>query len=345
MKDNISKRKVCFFSKSGKEQILREQYSIQDINILEELGYEVIIATKFSEIPWNCSFYFSWWASGSILPFIVALITRKPIIVVAGGNEAMLYKDSVSGKPKGYLATGFIKKIAVKTTLKFSNIVIVVSDFMKKDVLKLGARKVIKVYNSVNTDKFIPNNLDREEITTIFRFDRDVVELKRGMILIKAIPLVIKQFPNQIFTFIGGYGDALEEMKTLAKNLKVENNIRFINEIPNEEIVFWMQKSKIYVQISDTETFGVAVAEAMSCETPVLISKRGALPELVGNLGFYANHNNYQDVSKKLIKMLEMSTKEKKDLGHKLRKRILENFTFPHRKNEIEKIINEIAVK
>lgn len=339
----VKNNKVCFFSKSGKEQILREQYSIQDINILKELGYDVIIATRFSEIPKKCKFYFSWWASGSIYPFIIAKIMRKPIITVAGGNEAMLYKDSLSNNPKGYLTTNKLKRFAVYLTLRFSNVVLIVSDFMRNDVIKLGAKNVIKVYNSIDINKFKPLEVDRTEITTIFRFDKDVVELKRGLILLKSIPTVVKNFPNQVFTFIGGYGNALEEMKFIAKELNIESNVRFINEMPNDQIVSWLQKSIVYIQISDTETFGVAVAEAMSCETPVVVSKRGALPEVAAEFGIYVNHNDPEDVARGILKVLNLSMDERSNLGEKLRKKIIDNFTFAKRKEKIEQIIKNIT--
>jgi len=167
-------KKACFFSTVEKAQLLEQQYSIQDIRILQELGYSVIIASKFSEIPYDCDLYFSWWACGSILPFIVSFIMRKPIIVVAGGNEAMLYRDSISKFPKGYLATPWYKKIATRITLKFSSKILIVSEFMRSDVIKLGRKDPILVYNSVNTEKFVPADLERTEITTIFWLDRNV---------------------------------------------------------------------------------------------------------------------------------------------------------------------------
>lgn len=338
------KQTVCFFSTSDYKTLLKEQYSIQDIKILKELGYSVTTASKFFEIPWNCDFYFSWWASGSILPFIVAFLRQKPIIVIAGGNEAMYYRDSVSGKAKGYLATKWYKKIATRITLRFSNRILVVSKFMLADVKKLGAKNPILVYNSVDTKKFIPKHTERTEIISIFKLDLDVVELKRGFVLIEAISLVLQKKPNQIFTMIGGHGNAYSKMVEKCKEFGIEDQVRFINEIPNEEVIEWMRKSILYIQISDTETFGVSIAEAMSCETPVLVSKRGAIPEVTGDLGIFVNHNSPEEVSIGILKILEMNNEDRISLGKRLRRRIQANFSFDGRKNELKKIIDSILI-
>lgn len=79
---------------------MRQQYSLQDINILKDLNFNVKIASNFFDIPWRSDVYFSWWASGSILPLIVAKLSRKPIIVVAGGNEVMHADKIISLKDK-----------------------------------------------------------------------------------------------------------------------------------------------------------------------------------------------------------------------------------------------------
>ena len=125
-----ARKKACFFSHTTKAQLRKEQYSIQDIRILHDLGYQVTVATTFSGIPADCDLYFSWWASGSILPLIKARLFRKPLIVIAGGNDSMFYRDSISGVPRGYLATPWYKKLAARLSLRYGTTIVVVSRYM-----------------------------------------------------------------------------------------------------------------------------------------------------------------------------------------------------------------------
>jgi glycosyltransferase involved in cell wall biosynthesis len=106
-----------------------------------------------------------------------------------------------------------------------------------------------------------------------------------------------------------------------------------------------MHKSIAYVQISDTETFGVAIAEAMSCGTHVVVSKRGAIPEVVGNHGVYVDHNDPDSVAAGIVDVLKLSPLEYKVKSNVLRNHIQENFSYIKRRDKIEKIINGILPK
>ena len=338
--------KICFFSNEGVENIMKQQYSLQDINILKELGYDVIISSSFSEIPYNCDLYFSWWASGSVLPLIKSIVSRKPIFIVAGGTEAMLLKDSFYGNKIGFLDTPFYKKIATLLSLRFATKLFVVSDFMVKDVQKLSKRTPIVLYNSVNTDVFF--NRDecvKEIIFTVINLDKKPFLLKRGEVFLKAIKEVLNYYPNQKFVIIGKIGDAYEKYRSIVNDLGIDKNIELITGINNAEMPFMYQKAKAYIQLSDVETFGQSVAEAMSCSTPVIVSKKGFLPDLVGSEGLYVDHNNYKSVSKRILDLLNKTNEERLEIGNHLRKRIKENFYYQKRKLQLKAILNNYLKK
>lgn len=335
-------KKVCFFSTVSEKKLQFENYSIQDLRILNELGFEVVVANTFSAIPWNCDLYFSWWASGSALPLVKALLSKKPMITVAGGNEAMFYRDSVTGQPAGYLNSPFWKKWATRFTLKFSDRVLVVSDFMVKDAIILGAKNPIVVHNCVDVSLFSPLDVKGSYITSIFKIDHNTVLLKRGEIFIRAIPDVLKEFPNQKFLVIGKKGDYFNRIESLVQELEIEKQLVFIDEIANSDVLSWIQQSALYVQISDTETFGLAIAEAMSCEVPVLVSRCGAIPEVVGESGIYVDHNSVESVATGIKKFLNMSEYEVRKTGKVLRSRISEIYSYETRKQLLIEIIKEI---
>lgn len=257
--------RACFFSTAPLEQISREQYSLSDMRILRELGFEVVVANRFGDIPRDCDLYFSWWASGSVFPMIIAKLARKPNIVVAGGNEAMFYRDSVSGAPLGYLNMRLHKRIATRMTLRFSTVVTAVSNFMLGDVSKLAGREVLVVPNCVDTAQFSPDTARQKRfVTTCFRLDEDSSRVKRAENLIRAAAKVLQTMPEQIFVIIGFKGDAYQRLQSLVDALGIAGSVIFTGAIQNSQVHDWLVQSKCYVQISDTETFGVAVAEAMS---------------------------------------------------------------------------------
>jgi glycosyltransferase involved in cell wall biosynthesis len=334
---------ACFFSHENRAQLKKEQYSIQDIRILHDLGFDVTVATSFSEIPLGCDLYFSWWASGSILPLIKARLSGKPIIVVAGGNDSMFYRDSVSGIPQGYLATAWYKKLAARLSLRFGTVVLVVSGFMVDDVKSLGAIRPIVVPNSVDTDAFRPSDDDRLHVTTMFNLEEGVVRLKRAEVFLRSIPMVLKTYPEQTFVVIGEKGNAYQRLHTLASDLGIQGSVDFIGSIENAEVAHWLQRSRIYVQISDTETFGVAIAEAMSSGTPVVVSHRGAIAELVGSHGVFVDHNDPISVAEGILGLLTKTNEQRLGIGAEARERIVEHYSYDKRRAAIQRVIEDLS--
>lgn len=334
--------KICFFTTTPKEKIKNEQYTINDIWILNCISDEVVVSTNFFQIPWFADLYFSWWATGSILPLIVAKICSRKIIVVAGGNEAMLYRDSISSSPKGYLASSWYKKMAVRLTLRYADQVLIVSDFMKDHVNKLGGRKVTRIYNAIDTDKFRPSERRRSGIVSIFNFYENVIELKRGYILLEAFKEVAESDSSIMLTVIGKRGNGYEPFLKRVDDLGLDDRVNILSAIPNQEVVQKLSSSKAYIQISDTETFGVAIAEAMSCGTPVIVSRRGAIPEVAGDCGFYVDHNDPRDVARGIKEVLNMNEEALNRMGKKCRKRIVENFSIKIREEKIKRLIEQL---
>jgi glycosyltransferase involved in cell wall biosynthesis len=335
--------RVCFFSHTTQRQLQREQYSANDIRILRELGYEVTVATRFGEVPFGCDAYFSWWAGGSILPLIKARLSGRPIVIVAGGNDSTLYRDSRSGQPYGYLANPWYKRLATRLSLRFGTAVLAVSEFMIGDVRKLGATGARVVHNAVDTARFSPGDVERTAITTILNLEGDVGATKRGDVLLRAIPLIEAQRPGQRYVVIGRKGDAFERTAALARSLGVADRIEFTGPLDNDRVVERMQRSLVYVQISDTETFGVAIAEAMACGTPVVVSRRGAIPEVVGEAGVYVDHNDPAAVAAGVLTVLTMSGEQRTAAGLAGRDRVVERFSYERRRESIAQVLNEVV--
>ena len=321
--------KVCFFTTSHFSQVLQEQYTYSDYRILSELGFDVKFANRFFDIPLNCDLYYSWWVSGSVLPWFVSVITGKPNIVVAGGNEAIPYVDSISNDPHGYLANSFFKKLATRFVLRHSNSIIAVSEYMISGLIKLGAEHPQVIHNCVDTDLFCPNDhVPKEYVTTSFRLDHGPTLIKRGENFIRAASAVHHKFPHLRFLVIGHKGTSFTFLDQLARDLGLADVITFTGSINNSDVVRYLQRSICFVQPSDTETFGVAVAEAMSIGCPVVLSRCGALPELASSLAVYVDHNSPESIANGVGEVLKMTRSERQVIGAQSRHRIVNEFSF-----------------
>jgi glycosyltransferase involved in cell wall biosynthesis len=81
----------------------------------------------------------------------------------------------------------------------------------------------------------------------------------------------------------GGKGWYQQSLVECARGLHVEQHIRFLGYIAEEEKLFWYYGADLFVYPSLYEGFGLPVAEALACGIPVVTTHAASLPEVVGD--------------------------------------------------------------
>lgn len=335
--------KICFFTTTDFSLVKNESYTFNDFNYLKNTYQEVIFASKFSEIPWDCDLYFSWWLSGSFYPLVIAKLVRKPIIVVAGGNEAQVVYDNYYQKYYGYKVSPWYKKIATHIVSLYANEVLAVSLHLKKGYESLFKRKCKLVYNAVDLERFIlpSEDVQPKYITFISSTEKNIAEIKRLEIFLKALGQLPKNF-NYPIIILGRIGNYHQHYLELAKSLNIAHFVNFIGHVDVNMMSYYFQNSRLFIQISEVETFGLAVAEALACGTPVIVSKKGALPEVVGDCGFYVDHNSATSVCEGIMHALAVTEYDNYSIKKARRERIQLLFSTQNRFKAIKEIINNL---
>ena len=100
--------------------------------------------------------------------------------------------------------------------------------------------------------------------------------------------LVDRQPARRMRLRIVGGGTQAGELKRLAGQLGIQEATDFIGVVPHASVPDELRKLDVYVALSRSESFGVAVIEASACGLPVVVSNVGGLPEVVeqGVTGF-----------------------------------------------------------
>ena len=143
----------------------------------------------------------------------------------------------------------------------------------------------------VDTALFQPMNtadarreLDLPDKRTILYVGR--IEPLKGLdILLKAVAL-LNDTANTHLLIVGGSleKDAeLQRLNTLAVNLGISDIVTFIGSVQQEQLPAYYSASDVFVLPSWYESFGLVALEAMSCGTPVVVSRVGGLKTFVEN--------------------------------------------------------------
>lgn len=169
--------------------------------------------------------------------------------------------------------------------------------------LKFPKSKIKVVYFLLKKKTF--NNCNKDKIISfIGRFSPS----KGQIILLKAIPKIIKKHPDFKFYFVGS-GIDKDKIENLAKQMKLQDYCFFIGGVNQEMVYKILSNSKLHVSASVDEAFGMVNLEAISVGTPILAHKVGGIKEILeeGINGFFFETNNSNDLSEKIISILNDS--------------------------------------
>ena len=130
-----------------------------------------------------------------------------------------------------------------------------------------------------------------------------LTHVKRVDIFLESVRLTKNRIPNISAIVVGG-GPDLEMLKDKAEDLGLSQNVKFLGHQDNVE--FWLRKSKVFVLTSDSEGLSQALIQAMLCGLPAVVSNVGDLGDLVndGINGFLVNERKAEAFSDKYYKIL-----------------------------------------
>ncbi|MGQ9806757.1 MAG: N-acetyl-alpha-D-glucosaminyl L-malate synthase BshA [Chlorobiales bacterium] len=175
---------------------------------------------------------------------------------------------------------------AVRLGINQSDMVTTVSEYLKRKTIEdfSPLRPIHVVKNFVDTTEFC-RKADSERFRAAFatKDERILIHLsnfrplKRVKDVIRIFEKVHREIPSRLLLV----GDGVErtEAEHLTRDLKISDCVRFLGK--QEAVVELLSISDVMLMPSESESFGLAALEAMSCGVPVVSSNVGGLPELV----------------------------------------------------------------
>ena len=116
----------------------------------------------------------------------------------------------------------------------------------------------------------------------------------------------------------------------LIESLGIQDSVRFVSGVSDAELVQIMGSAEVACVPSLYEGFSLPTAELMACQTPLVVSRAGAIPEVVGPDGLCADLVTPGDVEElvaALGKLLD-DPQRRELMGQAGRRRVLELFSW-----------------
>ncbi|WP_210449782.1 glycosyltransferase [Vibrio crassostreae] len=207
-----------------------------------------------------------------------------------------------------------------------------VDSFIMKGAVKRNKIKVVE--NGIDTNKFVFSSDAR------LNYRRNLqVNSHHKVILAIGSLREAKDYPNLLHAIksihvkrddiqlkIIGHGPLLSELKQLVSELQLDEVVEFLGVSFN--IPEYLSSCDCFVLSSCYEGFGLVVAEAMSCERPVVATDCGGVREVIGESGFLVRKQDNAQLAKAIENVLNMSDIGLKEMTVNSRSRVIEKFSL-----------------
>ncbi len=252
---------------------------------------------------------------------IFKIITGIPLII------------TVHGPADFYTTPKFIHPL-LSLILKKADRVITVSKRLETDIKrKFQMKNVCTILNGVTPVKR-PNNHERwvSKIMLKYQLDKNIhypiliitgrlVKIKRVDLIIRAIPILKKSYPN-IKLVILGEGIERSNLEKLGHQLKLDENIIMPGWIPENDKWGLLYGADLYIHLSREEGLSLSLLESQFAGLPVIVPKSNFVKEIIneGYNGLYLNGKlDAENISSKILQLLENPNLMKKFSGNALK--------------------------
>jgi L-malate glycosyltransferase len=201
----------------------------------------------------------------------------------------------------------------IKFGIEKSDAVTAVSHQLKEDtdqLLKIQ-RDIIPVHNFVDERVYYrrDNNFELRKTYGIQDDEKVIVHIsnfrpvKRIQDVIKAFSLIRKEMSSKLLLI--GNGPELMVACELVRELNIEDDVLFLGKQENVGELFSICDLKLL--LSEKESFGLVLLEAMACGVPVIGTRIGGIPEVIvdGETGYMVEVGDFTAVAEKALSLLK----------------------------------------
>lgn len=271
---------------------------------------------------------------------ILKKIFRLPLLVIGHADEFLTHKRTAK-----YLFNQADKAIAVSKWTK---------NLMKKCGIK---NNIIEVVSNGADNLLFQGGLDVSILRKKYNLENKKIILTLGNVtlrkaqdvVIKAMPLILKQHPNAIYV-MAGLPTQKENFLKVAREFGVESNILFTGIVKRHELPFYYNLSNIFILPSRVspggsgEGYGIVVIEAALCQRAAIVTRGSGVEEAVvdNETGIIVSVDSCKEIADAVIRCFSDNS-FCENLGVKARERALRESTWELKAQRYHLILNQLV--
>lgn len=273
---------------------------------------------------------FGWFASWhTLLPLLFARLLGRRSVLVIGGYDVANMPEIGYGHQRGGVAkwaSRWTMRLATSllTNARYSQEEAARTARIPSDRISMAYHGLPDLFGALEAGQRAPVALTVGNVEWPNLWRKGIESFVRAASLLPAVEFVV----------VGEWRDAsIERLKSIAGA-----NVTFTGRVSDEQLGKHYRRASVYVQASAHEGFGMSVAESMLAGCIPVITRAGALPEVVGDAGLYLPSQEPAEIAASIQKALAMPQAARE----RARQRILDCFPFEQRCESLEQLIDGV---
>ncbi len=284
--------------------IINHQVSVNTYSVFQYPPYDIALATKIAEVIKNeqLDLLHVHYA----IPHAVCAILGRDM---ANSNIGIV--TTLHGTDITVLGTDSSLTEAIRYGIEKSDIVTAVSDSLRDQTYDLVGpeKKIETVYNFVDEREYkvqdssqLKADLGIDDNEKVLIHVSNFRNVKRVEDVVETFYKVHDQLPSRLM--LVGDGPEMGRIHQQVKDLGIEDYVLFLGKRDNLTELYNMSDVKLLM--SEKESFGLVLLEAMACGVPCIGTAVGGMPEIIesGFNGYLVELGNTNEAALNVLKML-----------------------------------------
>lgn len=202
-------------------------------------------------------------------------------------------------------------KGAIRYGIEKSDVVTAVSNSLAKQTMELIApeKQIETIYNFIDTEDYYPQDVSHlRKVLGIAPEEKVLLhvsnfrKVKRVQDIVKTFSYVRKQMPCKLI--LVGDGPERHPILEQAKGTDYEQDILFLGKQENVAELYAL--ADLFLLMSEKESFGLVLLEAMACGVPCIGTDIGGIPEVIrhGENGFIVPSGAVEKAALLIVELL-----------------------------------------
>jgi glycosyltransferase involved in cell wall biosynthesis len=225
-------------------------------------------------------------------------------------------------------------------TLSRATRVIAVSNAVAKELRRSGVvseKQIVVIPNGIDLDRFRKARAEPHRGLLVGSIG-ELRTLKRHDDFIRAAARIAARVPDVHFVLAGvdtsASGDVRKHLERLVEELGLTNQFRFLDWVEHAETL--LSSMDVFVSASETESFGLAIVEAMAAGVAVVATATEGAQEVIEDqkTGLLAPIGDVDGIAESVINLLS-DPEKRRTISRQSVQSVAQNFSLDRMVNEI----------